>query len=171
MHFKWLNLWAERTLCPDFSGREMHYWPGNLPRRRTPHRRGMAPTCTCDVIARYTRLFSSFVDTQRATPVVSSYFFPAPPSRFSGSRVVALTSSSWKGDARGRSSHVREVTVRLLFPQTAMSLPGAWGRNPKGKIRAREGTISNESLRNTERHNGLIKKSECKKRYFYVLFS
>lgn len=40
-----------------------------------------------------------------------------------GSRVVALTLYRIPGrDARGVSSHVRKVSTRLLFPQTATSL-------------------------------------------------
>lgn len=47
-----------------------------------------------------------------------------PPDAASpGSRVVALTLYRIPGrDARGVSSHVRKVSTRLLFPQTAMSL-------------------------------------------------
>lgn len=71
----------------DFSGREMHYWPGNLSR----HRRVDAPSpgpATCGVIARYTRLFSLQEDA-------TCHPLPLPPSlRLLPPPVSLLISSS-----------------------------------------------------------------------------
>lgn len=103
----------------DFSGREMHYWPGNLPRRRAAPRRAASAWhhpahCTCGVIARYTRLFSCFKRTQRAAPVVSSYFLPSPsparqfpPSPRQSSR-CAYIAPFWKG----RPGRLRRTCVK-----------------------------------------------------------
>jgi len=100
----------------DFSRREMHYWPGNLPRRRD----GVASPGTLYVrcYRALHPLVSCFKRTQRAAPRRLFLF-----SLFAllGSRVVALTIASfWKGRS-GSLSHVRKVITRLLFLQTAMS--------------------------------------------------
>lgn len=135
MHFKWLNLWAERTLCPDFSGREIHYWPGNLPRRRTVSTwRGVG------VYVRCYRLFSSFLGTQRAIPVVSLLisFLRLP------SRSPAIVSSRLRRPASSRKGtpwNVRRTCVKsprvCCFHKLQCRCQRARGRNLKNKIRAR----------------------------------
>ena len=60
----------------DFSGREMHYWPGNLPRRHV----GVASTSTL-YVQRYRALHPLVLvfQEERAAPVASSYFPPSHP--------------------------------------------------------------------------------------------
>lgn len=121
----------------NFSGREMHYWPSNLPRRRVCVM-SLGMSCTCDVIAMLHPLVLVFRKrTQRATPLALLILLSFS---FSGSRVVALTLLR-KGTCPGTLSHVRKVTARLLFLQMTMSpSQKASARNLNGEIRLRGDT-------------------------------
>lgn len=103
----------------DFSGREMHYWPGNLPRR--PHRVGVASPGTL-YVRRYRALHPLvlvFREDANVPPPSSllTFFSPfaSPPGARRQSSRCAYIASFWKGRP-GTSSHVRKVTARLLFP-------------------------------------------------------
>lgn len=120
----------------DFSGREMHYWPGNLPRRRAaPCRVGVAsPGGTLyvrcyralhplvlvfqeDATCRPRRLllFSPFAIPRPTDPLLP----PAPrPPAVEPLRLHCIVLEGTPGET---SPHVRKVTARpLLFLQTAV---------------------------------------------------
>jgi len=94
----------------DFSGREMHYWPGNLPRRRD----GVASPGTLYV--RYYRALHPLVfvfqeDATCHSPSSLLIFSLRAPRQ---SSCCAYIASFWKGRS-GSLSHVRKVITRLLF--------------------------------------------------------
>lgn len=117
----------------DFSGREMHYWPGNLPRRRAaPCRVGVASPGTLyvrcyralhppvlvfqeDATCRPRRLllFSPFAIPRSTVPFPPS---PLPPA-VEPLRLHCIVLEGTPGET---SPHVRKVTARPLFLQTAV---------------------------------------------------
>lgn len=118
----------------DFSGREMHYWPGNLPRRRAvPRRRGITRHIVRAVLSRVTPACSRVSRGRNAPPPSSPLIFslrhpppdsslPAPPLPPLPPAVepLRLHCIVLEGTPGETSPHVRKVTARPLFPQTAV---------------------------------------------------
>lgn len=120
----------------DFSGREMHYWPGNLPRRRAaPCRVGVASprhivravlsrvTPACSRVSRGRNVpppSSPLIFSLRHPPPDSSPPPPPPPAPRQSSR-CAYIASFWKGrPGRLRRTCVKSPRRPLLFLQTAV---------------------------------------------------
>lgn len=94
----------------NFSGREMHYWPGNLPRRRVCVM-SLGMSCIRMMLSRcYIRLFSriSKKNAQTCTTPLAPLLISPPFSGISF-RVVMLTLLAALARAGDIRSHVRKV--------------------------------------------------------------
>lgn len=120
----------------DFSGREMHYWPGNLPRRRV----GVASPGTLYV--RCYRALHSLVLVFREDATCHRlflFFSLASPWRSirQSSRCAYIADVILKGDARRLCRTCVKSLRVLVFPQTAMSLSEST-RNLRSEIHSRD---------------------------------
>lgn len=99
MHFKWLNLWAERTLCWIFPGEKCIIGPAiSLDAASEWH---ITRHIVRAVLSRVTPACSRVSRGRNVPPpILSSYFFPSHPPALSGSQVVALTLHRSGRDAR-----------------------------------------------------------------------
>lgn len=157
----------------NFSGREMHYWPGNLPRRRVcvmSLGRVVYVRCYRDVTSACSRVSKKNATTCHS--VSSSYFASLllHPPRSPAVGVVALTllAALRKRTCPGTPSHVRKVTGRLLFLQTTMSLSQSTrARNLNGEIRSR-GNTPEESRRETKY---VIRQSDYKEQFLLIFIN
>lgn len=122
----------------DFSGREMHYWPGNLPRRRAVprrRRRGITRHIVRAVLSRVTPACSRVSRGRNVPPPSSPLIFslrrpppdsspPLSPSPLPAVEPLRLHCIVLEGTPGETSPHVRKVTARPLLPQTAVVAVG-----------------------------------------------
>lgn len=128
----------------DFSGREMHYWPGNLPRRRAvPRRRGITRHIVRAVLSRVTPACSRVSRGRNVPPPSSPLIFslrhPPPdsslPPRPRQSSRCAYIASFWKGrPGRPRRTCVKSPRARCSCRRLLSLSESTSTRNFKSEI-------------------------------------
>lgn len=99
----------------DFSGREMHYWPGNLPRRRAvPRRRGITRHIVRAVLSRVTPACSRVSRGRNVPPPSSPLIFSLrhPPPDGSPPAVEPLRLHCIVLEGRLRPGRLRRTCVK-----------------------------------------------------------